>query len=310
MERLLDTRLKDRARIGGLSSERADIIPAGAAVVARLARRAGAEEILVSGQGLREGLFFEEWLLRRARGQAARLPVAPASLGLPADIKRIARVADARALGLVNAACRHRVDWAHAAQVMRLALALFDALRRLHGFGAREREWLAAAALLHDIGVEVDYYRHHRHSAYLIENADLPGFDHVEVAIIALLARWHRQGNPRPEGYARMLDAADSERVRKLSAILRLAEDLERSRAQVVAAVRCSVSAESVTIEALTRGRGEAELWAANRNAEAFQAIFKRALHVSGARTTRRPAPPPPGDTILEKAHWWRQMVD
>lgn len=310
MERLLDARLKERSRIDGLNSERADIIPAGAAVIARLARHSGASDMLISGQGLREGVFFEELLLHRARIKAAQLPAAPAALHRSRPNTPIARVADVRALGVVNAACRYRVDWTHAAQVLRLALSLFDALRRLHGFGAREREWLAAAALLHDIGVAVDYYRHHRHSAYLIENADLPGFEHAEIAVIALLARWHRQGNPKPEGYAGILGADGIDRVRKLSAILRLAEDLERSRAQVVAGVQCTAGAEQVRIVALTRGRGEAELWAANRNADSFRSIFKRDLRVSGTRTTRRPVAPPPDGTIFERARWWRQMQD
>ena len=77
-----------------------------------------------------------------------------------------------------------------------------------HGLGAREREWLKFGALLHDVGVHISYRSHHKHSHYLIRHGDLRGFDPEEVEIIALIARYHRQGDAeevarrlhRPEG--------------------------------------------------------------------------------------------------------------
>ena len=65
----------------------------------------------------------------------------------------------------------------HAQQVARLALAIFDQTRSVHGLGDRERDWLEYGALLHDVGVHISYERHHRHSYYLIKNGDLRGFD-------------------------------------------------------------------------------------------------------------------------------------
>ena len=65
----------------------------------------------------------------------------------------------------------------HAQQVAKLALAIFDQTRSVHGLGDRERDWLEYGALLHDIGVHISYERHHRHSYYLIKNGDLRGFD-------------------------------------------------------------------------------------------------------------------------------------
>ena len=94
--------------------------------------------------------------------------------------------------------------WAeHAQQVARLALSIFDQTRSVHGLGEREREWLEYAALLHDVGVHISYERHHRHSYYLIKNGDLRGFEPHEIEVIALVARYHRQGTPKKshEGY-------------------------------------------------------------------------------------------------------------
>ena len=114
-----------------------------------------------------------------------------------------------------------------------LALALFDQTRKLHGLGDREREWLEYAAFLHDIGNHISYERHHRHSYYLIKNGDLRGFEPDEIEVMALVARYHRRATPKGdhEGYVD-LDRPAQRTVTILSAFLRLAETLDRSRAQ------------------------------------------------------------------------------
>lgn len=308
---LLKTNLAGRLELDGLNSERADIIPAGVAVVARLAKHLGADEVVISGQGLREGLFYDELLRNRFPSDLHWFAPRPAGLDLPPGFTSVPLVPDVRTLGVANIGCHYEIDWAHAAHVCRLSLALFDQLERLHDCGARERELLGAAAALHDVGVAVDYYRHHRHSAYLIENADLPGFSHREIALIALLVRWHRQGTPRAEEYARMLDGDDRERMRKLVAILRLAEDLERSRVQNVVGVRCTVGGSAVAIEALTRGSAEAELWAANRNDDMFRSVFGRKLNVraSAVSAAASHVGPPPAAGLLERARQLDELL-
>ena len=106
----------------------------------------------------------------------------------------------------------------HAQHVARLALAIFDQTRSVHGLGDRERDWLEYGALLHDIGVHISYERHNRHSYYLIKNGDLRGFDPQEIEAIALIARYHRQGTPKKshEGYGDLpgSSAAPSRRCR------------------------------------------------------------------------------------------------
>jgi exopolyphosphatase / guanosine-5'-triphosphate,3'-diphosphate pyrophosphatase len=285
MKALLKSSIKEREAMDGLDSERADIIPAGVTVLSRLLKHAGVQSAVVSGQGLREGLFYEEFLLNLCGADRSSFAACPPGLGLPPSISRVALVPNVRALGIANIGFRYQIDWPHAAQVCLLALSIFDQLLQLHDYGDTERELLGAAAILHDIGVAVDYYRHHRHSAYLIENADLPGFSHREIALISLLVRWHRQGTPKLDAYGTFLGTEDRGRLRKLAAILRLAEDLERSRVQTVMDVRCATHSGTITIEALTRRSADAELWAANRNDELFRKIFQRDLRVTAVPT-------------------------
>ena len=147
---------------------------------------------------------------------------------------------DVRREAVENLAHRFRTDDEHVEHVARLSLQMFDALGEvgLHALGAEERELLWAACLLHDIGVTIDYDDHHRHSHYLILNAGLPGYDPREVEMIALIARWHRKGEPDAGELGALQRKGDGTRLRVLSGIIRLAEQLERSRDQAVAGVR------------------------------------------------------------------------
>ena len=310
MKLLLKATLKERAAIDGLGAERADIMPAGVAVLTRLLKHTGAGSAVVSGQGLREGLFYEEYLLGGEEYQAGDFAACPPGLGLPETVSRVALVPNVQAMGIANIGFHYQIDWAHAEHVCRLALTLFDQLRELHEYGASERQLLGAAAILHDIGIAIDYYRHHRHSAYLVENADLPGFTHREIALISLLVRWHRQGSPKLEAYSTILGTEDRERLRKLTAILRLAEDLERSRRQTIIDVRCAVNSGQVTIAASTRGAADAELWAANRNDDMFQTVFQRHLQVIAVPSEPGPTSTAPGPaTLMERAQQLGQIL-
>ena len=256
--------LRKRRKLPGLTGDRADVLLAGGLALLEVMRRAGYTELLVSGQGLREGLFYEHFLRD------------PGPVTVP----------DARAFGIANLSFLYDVNWPHARHVQTLALSLFDQLRRLHGYGAAERGVLSHAALLHDIGLAIDYYTHHEHSANLILHADLPGFTHREVALMSQLALYHRRGLPTAQVYPGLLRRQDGDLVEKLAALLRLAEYLERSRTQVIQALRCRIQADRVTVECLVRGDASTELWATERKADLFRRAFRRDLAL-----TTRPAP-------------------
>lgn len=248
--------LSKRVKLPGLSSDRADVILAGSIVLARLMHQAGYTQVSVCGQGLREGLFYEQFL------KDSIAPLVP----------------DVRAFGLANLAYLYGINWAHARHVEMLALALFDQLRKLHHLGPFERSVLAGAALLHDIGVAIDFYDHDEHSAYLILNAELPGFTHREIALMATLTRYHRKGLPTVRSYAGLLTQQDEAGVKKLSALLRLAEYLERSRTQVVQSIECHVRAGAVHLTCYVRGDASTEVWSTERNADLFKQTFRHDL--------------------------------
>jgi exopolyphosphatase/guanosine-5'-triphosphate,3'-diphosphate pyrophosphatase len=258
-----------RASVPGVKPARADLILAGAVVVEGVMRAGGFEALEATEAGLREGVFFERHLSDPAHPDAPPL------------------FADVRRASVENLAARYRVDRAHTQHVAALALGMFDQLARmgLHegersASGRRERELLWAACMLHDIGMSVDYDDHHKHSRYLILSAGLPGYSPTEAAIVAQAARYHRKGMPDPGPLAALFGAGDAARLDRCAVLLRLAEDLERSRDQLVKDTVLSAENGSVQLRLLAEGGAAVPRWAAGRESELFARAFDKELSV------------------------------
>jgi exopolyphosphatase/guanosine-5'-triphosphate,3'-diphosphate pyrophosphatase len=251
---------EERESISGLNRDRADVILAGAVIVQHLMRQGGFDEMVVSGAGLREGVFYEHFL------RTHQPPLFD----------------DIRTFSVHNLARLSNYEATHAAKVCDLSLSLFDQLRSLHGYGAWERELLSYAALLHDIGVLVGYYDHHKHSTYLVLNSSLNGFNHREIALLAMLVRLHRKGSVDTRDYRGVLDEDDDIRVARLGALLRISEYLERSKSQVVDNVQVYVEGNTVRVQARTAGDATVEIWDANRRANLFRTAFGCDIDIIG----------------------------
>jgi exopolyphosphatase/guanosine-5'-triphosphate,3'-diphosphate pyrophosphatase len=261
---LLAHRLPARAEVPGLNADRADIIVAGALVFRWVLRRSRVESIVVSGHGVREGAFFRSFL-------------EPPHL-LP----------DVRGFSVRNRARLFPAPAAHVLHVRELAGRLFDELARLHRLGSVERELLDAAAVLHDSGAVLDYFRHDVHGAYLMTAAPLDGFSHRELALLALLVRYHRRGRPRLGAFKPLCRSGDRRRLLQLAVCLRLAESLERSRAGRVRGLAIAVRGGRVVVGLEAEEEPTIELWEASKHAAVFREAFGRRL-VLEARV-RRPA--------------------
>ena len=255
-DRLWRDSLKKRRRVNGLRADRADIIPAAAIAYRALLQHSGFDEITISRPGLREGLFFEHYLSHLPQ------PIIP-------DLRRFSVLNLARIFGR---------DDAHSHHVAFLALRMFDDLRPVHGLDERYRELLWAAGILHDIGAIINYPYHHQHSYYIILNYTLYGYSPRELAIIALIARYHRnKGVPKARELAPLLDETDTQALVVLCGVIRLAEYLERGRRQIVRDLRCHADVENgwVQIETLTTGPAAIELWEAERNLDVLSMALK-----------------------------------
>src|SRR3954452_11680382 len=219
-------------------------------------RKLRVEEMQVTARGLRDGLMAD--LVRRV----VRAPAA----GLHEEN---AVVEGLRAFGR---RCGYREP--HAEQVAQLALSLFDQLRAVHRLGAEERALLHASALLHDVGTFVSYNRHHKHSYYLLFYADLPGFTDRERELIATIARYHRRSVPkdRHEEFQRL---TPEERivVRRLAALLRIADGLDRGHRRHVRSLQARRRGSSILIDVAFDQNSDLELWSARQKSDLLEEL-------------------------------------
>ncbi len=262
-ERLTTVNLRKRLLVPGLEPKRADIAVAGSILIDVILRRLGANELTLCDMSLREGLILD-YIARHRK-----------------EIAHAERYPDVRRRSVIELAERCNYIPEHAQCVASIATTLFDATRSVHALTDREREWLEYAALLHDIGVHISYERHHKHSYYLIRNGDLRGFEPDDIETIALIARYHRRAVPMRdhEGFAD-LPRKRQRVVTTLSAILRLAESLDRSHSQVVASLTLADRGKDALLTLHTTGDAELELWAASRHTAPFEAVIKKPLHI------------------------------
>jgi exopolyphosphatase/guanosine-5'-triphosphate,3'-diphosphate pyrophosphatase len=273
-KRVVSLDLRQRLRLPGLDPRRVDFVVAGAVLLDTILRRLGATELTLCDLALREGLILD--YIRRNRTQITQVDQYP----------------DPRRRSVIELAERCRYFPEHAQHVARLSLSLFDQTRGSHGLTDREREWLEYAALLHDIGGHISYEKHHRHSHYLITNGDLRGFDPDEIAIIALVARYHRRSPPsKTHRDFAQLPAASRRTVRALSAILRLAEGLDRSHSSAIRDAVLTERAGDCLVQLKADGDAELEVWAAPKHAGPFERMLgKRVSFVAAPGDAAAPS--------------------
>ena len=259
--------LADRRNLPGLNSDRADIILPGALVIATIMDRLNKDSLIISINGLREGLFFERFWHHLS------YPVA----------------GNVRRFSVLNMARVYNYEKKHANHVRFLADRLFEQLLPLHGYNLNDLSLLDAAAILHDLGSIIDYYDHHKHSQMLISNRGLAGYQPRETALIALLARYHRKGRPGLEPYNSLMEKGDDLRLMRMAAMVRMAEFLERGRNGNVDDVTASWDETTLRLTVVADEYPAVELWEAEKNAaRLIEKAFGRELILE---STAAPAP-------------------
>ena len=256
---------EERRSVPGLNPERADIIVAGIAVAAEVLARLEARELTVSRYGIREGLLLD----------AARV------------VPVIADPGAARERSVREFAERCHFEEPHALHVQRLALRLFDALGPRLGCDPADRETLADAALLHDTGYHINYDKHHKHSYHLIVHAELLGITPAEQIVVANVARYHRGAAPRKKhSNFGSLDGALRDQIRRLAAILRVADGFDRGHVGAVGELKVRWMKRAIRITPVpARGAGQLrlELWGAHRKSQLLAKLAGVPVEIVGA---------------------------
>jgi exopolyphosphatase/guanosine-5'-triphosphate,3'-diphosphate pyrophosphatase len=257
--------LAQRKRMVGVGPRRAEIIVAGAAVFLQTLERFQHSSLFYCAAGVRDGIIAD--LAARGVGlEASRL----------SDDQR----SEIEALGE-----KYSINMNHARQVAFLAARLFDIFEPIHRLPPAAGKLLEAAAMVHDIGHFVSGTSHHKHSAYLVANSDLPGFTNRERLVIAALCRFHRKALPQPKKiYFDELDADSKRTVFLLTPLLRLADSLDRSHERKVKDVSGRLKDANVQLFVSSAEETSLEIWAANEAARAFREVYNRGLNVQRAQ--------------------------
>ncbi|MCB9526598.1 MAG: exopolyphosphatase [Myxococcales bacterium] len=201
--KLVEAGRVDNVDLPGLKPERRDVVLGGFAVLRAVFRAFKIKAMVASKAALREGVVF--------------------------DLMGRAHHADVRDGTVSRLQARFGLDVPQAERVAEVALRLLDQVGGTLGLPRDEAaEYLGWAAQLHEIGKAVSYTGHHKHGAYIVAHAEMPGFSQGEQAILAALLLGHRRKYKRERIEA--LGVTRFGLVEKLTLLLRLAVALNRTR--------------------------------------------------------------------------------
>jgi exopolyphosphatase / guanosine-5'-triphosphate,3'-diphosphate pyrophosphatase len=256
---------RERMKTYGVRRDRADVMGIAAITFVTFGRYLNLRTLSIPGVGIREGVIQEIAREAFSRKEPHRYNAAARQL----------------LVGTRSFARRLEYDQRHAEHVRELSIMLFDRLQPVHHLPAESRVLLEAAALLHDVGHMINHRGHHKHGEYLALNADVPGLEGRERAVVAALVRYHnRKSEPAGHHVAySSLNTNDKRITRRLSAILRIAEALDHSHRQQVTNLDASFQRGAVGLQISARGDAAEDLRDAGRSSELFEKEFHVQLY-------------------------------
>ena len=253
--------LDRKKKIKGLSSGRADILPAAFAAINAFKKYMNLGDVVISGSGLRTGLLF--------------------NYAMPLTIEK--PVSDVLNHSLNSLIEFYGCNRAHTEQTAMLAIQLFKQLRVLHKFPRQYIRILKIAAYLYESGKSVGFYNFEKHSAYIILNSNICGVSHRDLVMASFVAAstgiddinvqdWNR--------YHDLLTDEDVDAVRKMGVMLRIANAFDRSMSCLVKGVNCDILGDSVIMKTELDGDANLELNSAMEIGSDFRKIFKKNLEI------------------------------
>ncbi|MCR6515154.1 MAG: Ppx/GppA phosphatase family protein [Clostridium sp.] len=249
--------LKQRKAINGLPIDRADIIVGGSIIIDSVLKLTKTQRIVTSLNGVREGIMYD-YLAKNYNYEK--------------DILNYSILGISKTLN---------INKTHAGNVYWLSKTLYEALLPLHRLTDETySKILKTASLLHDCGISVNYYNHHKHSFYVILNSPINGLDHKELLMSAAVAASHRNNDyalPLPP-FTSIINKIDLTSIESLGVILKIAESLDRSLEGAVRNLEVVITDDSVKLLLTSNLDLELEIRQASRAKRAFKEIFRKDL--------------------------------
>ncbi len=247
-----------RKKIKGLSADRADIFVGAAALVKTLMELCSIKKIQISRNGIREGLLYSHICKNQK----------------PLD--------DILSFSINNILVYQNSNINHSQHIYDLFKSLCTSFDSLIVSNFSLNKIIKTSAMLHDIGSNITYYFHHKHSLYMILNSQIYGLTHRELVLSAFIAASHRDDNiaVNYQQYKMIINKEDLELIKKLGLLLRLSESLDKSMTSSVSGVTCDIHSESVIITTISKGTDFIEIQDALLASESFKTVFNKKLYV------------------------------
>jgi len=256
-----------RAAVPGIGPRRSEIVIGGALVYASLLERLGLKGFRYSPLGLRDGIL-EQML---------------ADVDLRASVHK--KIEGERWAGVLQVCKHYGVDVKKAEPVRQHVVQLYDETLRIHDLPPEYRLWLAAAAMMQDVGKYMNHQGHHRHTQYIVANSEIFGFSPEQRGVVGAIARYMGKSRPDPvDRILRSIAIEEHPHILRAVVLLRLALALNQDRASAAVRVRAHVYPKRLLLE-LSPGRGGAELevWSLKKEAAYFREVFNRDLVIEVA---------------------------
>lgn len=243
-------------KIKGLSSDRSDIFIGPIYAIFCIIHLCKTREVIISGSGVREGLLFEH------------------ILGLE---KKVSDVLD---YSLKNMMLNYDVNQTHAYKVYALTNSLYSQLNHLCVPDPNAGKIIKTAALLHDAGIKINFYDHHKHAFYLILNSRINGLSHKELLMSAYTAALHRKDEFKIDliGYRTLINQRDALLIQQLGILLKIAEKLDTKLDGNVQKVNCSFHGDSVILKLTAINSANQEIEGALSCKDTFKRLFGKKL--------------------------------
>lgn len=254
---------QERINTPGIAADRGDIIVGGLLPFQALIDYLKPPTFVLSTCGLREGLFFEKFLQD--------------FYPQPMPIKSVLDHS------LYNILGRYNMNVTHAEKIHYISLKLFRALQRVHNLSSEYEGILRAAAMLHDLGMNVDYYNHHNHSFYLILHSRIYGLSQREIILSAFIAGEHRGTRLMQvqEPYFEGLSIEDKKIIEILGMFLKISEMLDRNQYGQLTKISTFLEEEDFTVTLLSSEAIGIEAFSIEPFKEEFYNLFGKHLHIT-----------------------------
>jgi exopolyphosphatase/guanosine-5'-triphosphate,3'-diphosphate pyrophosphatase len=248
-----------RKKIKGLSKDRADIFLGAAAAIKTLVKFCNINNIYISGSGLREGLVYDYIFPEK---------------------NIIDNILD---LSIHNTITNYNLNEIHGMHVFNLSKKLYTQLEPIHNIKTMSAyKILKTAAILHEIGTNINFYGKHKHSFYMFLNSPLNGLSHKELLIAALInIAIHKENlNINNSNYSKLLDKNDIDIILKLGIILKLADSFDRKMDSNIEDIKCRITENTVYIKIQSKFNADLELATARKASFYFGKVFNKILFI------------------------------